>query len=309
MLRLMYLGWGLGCQMCRSVAVNGNASYWGVTMLFSGRNRAKGLCVLECCHVLALFVVSCAMHGAEIIHFEGVGAQADLDAEAFFEDDSLTWSAEARIGGASTFELNIHKVVPYTPDPTADTVWSDEQVFAWSVDYMDSGDANPEPDRFVFTVDPDNNPATANSIVLTKDNVVLRGDDGKANNAVWVRSRAVTGSTTTAASTTVADMVLESGSTSLVLGDDAIAAVTQTNSGYRDNLILHNLPFDLMEGFTMTGTGQFAWDGTKPAQSQLAFQVKFGTIPEPSTGLFLASVCMIAVLRRSRHCRTTVDHG
>jgi len=181
------------------------------------------------------------------------------------------FAGEGRIGdlgGAMTFEADVG---PSTASP------ADTAQFAWS-----NGDTH----SFTFSYDD------------VSDEVRLTINGGAADVAfttsatsfdtLWIRTRAL----------------LSLSSVSLTgqsLDGDAVPNVTA--SGPNGLSILEIRGADLQDGFSLTGTTSLAWDaGNMPSQSELAFQLKVGTVvPEPTTGLLLAAgLAGLALAGRSR---------
>lgn len=227
-------------------------------------------------------------------HFSGSTNQADVDANnRFLTNSAFSWAAEGRGGnnsaGGGDYEHDIHIIDPFSVTVNAQGGWTSGQTFGWRIDYTDS-DSDTVPDRFVYSFDPDNDPGTSNSISLTQNGVALKDDFGNWNDAIWVRARAGTTASTNSSSVTLDNMQLTQGTTTLTLTDSASATVNSPGSSFRDNLIVHGIPLSFSEGFTLSGTGAMAWDGTFPTSSNLAYQIKFATIPEfEATGVVMAA--------------------
>lgn len=156
--------------------------------------------------------------------------------------------AEGRIGdrgGAATFELDLGNT---TAAPVV------QHQYNWV-----SGQAEP----FTLTYDPVTNTLT---LVLGGHTLAYNPAEnlgyglGTAEMAVRGRSNAT--------STVIVDNLVLNGS---VIGDNMSAA-----SGSLDVLMLDGASF--AAGFTLTGLATLSWTGATPTQSNLAFQIKLGTV-------------------------------
>ncbi len=156
--------------------------------------------------------------------------------------------AEGRIGdrgGAATFELDLGNT---TAAPVV------QKQYNWV-----SGQAEP----FTLTYDPVTNTLT----------FVLGGQTLGYNPAenlgygLGIAEMAVRGRSTATSSVTLTD---------LVLNGTAVADNMSASAGSLDVLMLDGASFT--GGFTLAGTATLNWTGGAPTQSNLAFQIKIGTV-------------------------------
>lgn len=190
----------------------------------------------------ALFVVSPSI--ASALTTEHIAT----DAELLTIIQSIAFVAEGRIGGASTFELDLG---PDTGAPavTRNYGWVSSQVEPFSIVY-DQG---------------------ASLVTFTLGGQVLQYAPLIAFEEVFVRARATEPGTTVSVSNLVLDGV--------PVGD----GVSATGDGLD---ILRISGGVLVDGFTLTGDAVLAWVGAPPTQSRLAFQIKVGSpapVPVEST--------------------------
>jgi len=157
-------------------------------------------------------------------------------------EDELAFTAEGRIGGASTFELDLGRTTA-APAQTAEYGWQ-------------SGVLEP------FTVSYD---AGTNTAVFSLGGVVLSYEPDRYFNEIFVRTRAVDDGS----AATVSDIVLEG---------EAVADLSQaTGPGATD--VLRISGGDLYDGFEFNAVAVLEWVEPAPTQSRLAFQVKVGAVP------------------------------
>ena len=193
----------------------------------------------------------------------------DLDANAAIDVEAFV--AEGRIGNAATngtFELDLG---PSTAAP-ADTdqfAWGDGITYDFSITY-DAGT-----DLVTFTFD------TGDILGTQTMQYTLAGDEVFTD--VFIRTRTQDGATAT-----VSNIVIDG----MAAGEDS----SVTGSGVE---IVQISGANLMDGFTMTGSAMFDWDGSPPINSQLAFQMKFATaVPAPGALALLACTGLAGTRRR-----------
>ncbi|MCG9899359.1 MAG: PKD domain-containing protein, partial [Hydrotalea sp.] len=183
-------------------------------------------------------------------------------AEALFS--RLDFSAEARIGGASTYELDIHRIQPFTVfSPTQEFAWQNGVAVPFTVTYNPSAIGN---NKFIFTV---GSGASTRTLQIDPANPPSGSAFPTDFNGIWFFTR---GSST--GNSLISDLTLNGESLSNI-------DVTNTSS----NLVLRG--YTISQGFNLTGKITYSWTGTMPTQSNLNFNVKLGKLngnPAPICG-------------------------
>jgi hypothetical protein len=191
---------------------------------------------------------------------EHIGSDAELNGLL----DEVSFVAEGRIGdlgGNATFELDLGQDTG-APADQANLPWVNGQMYAFSIFY-DQG---------------------TNTVEYSLSGETLVYQPAGAFTDIFVRTRAVHEST----SVSVTDLMLDG----MAIGDSSIAIGAGLD-------ILRISGADLMDGFTLTGNAMLSWTGQAPSQSQLAYQIKFGTvIPGPGAMAVFAGFAVVGLGRR-----------
>jgi hypothetical protein len=179
----------------------------------------------------------------------------------------LLFAAEGRIGGASTYELDIHRVSPFAVfPPTQNFAWVNGRPTSFTVTYTPTATGI---NRFVFVMgtgegqqtlrlDPQNPPSGA---------AFTQPADG-----FYIFTRATNTNINYTASIRVGDLVLNGQPV------DAQAFVPLGGPAETDNLIIRTP--GLSAGFILTGSVTMSWVGTTPTQSNINFGVKLGKLTQ-----------------------------
>ncbi len=183
-------------------------------------------------------------------------------AEALFS--RLDFSAEARIGGASTYELDIHRIQPFTVfNPTQEFNWQNGVAVPFTVTYNPSAVGN---NKFIFTV---GSGASTRTLQFDPTNPPSGSAFPTDFNGIWFFTRG-----SSAGNSLISNLTLNGENLSNI-------DVTNTSS----NLVLRG--YNVSQGFTLTGNITYSWTGNMPTQSNLNFNVKLGKLngnPAPICG-------------------------
>ena len=173
--------------------------------------------------------------------------------------NGLYFSAEGRGGNNTlngTFELDIHKVSPYTILNDKQYVWPNNQNVPFTITYNPNAVGN---NKFVYTV---------GQVGVGSGQQILQFDPLAAGfpndvNAIWFYSR-------TPANTTlmVSDLVINGTPFNNNLGAQNPAQTVFTNEVFSGT--------SLENGFTIAGNVRFAWTGNIPSNSNMIFNFKIG---------------------------------
>jgi hypothetical protein len=240
-----------------------------------------------------------------------------LNTDQAFKDlnPDLLFVAEGRIGGNTTYELDLHDDTNgFSVQTQADTS---------NGDYWQNGEAS----LFSLDYDADTHQVTYNVAgqTLSYDysdkftqgvtDIFVRTRANDANTKAEVRNLSLTdasGTTYDIDGTSEIECTLSPRCTTWRIGDNG--TVEDVEGGVQYLRIS-----DFLGSFSLTGESLFSWMGDAPTQSKLAYQVKVGSVegsssasssdlesvPEPATllGLALAGGAM-ATLKRDRRRET-----
>jgi hypothetical protein len=234
-----------------------------------------------------------------------------LETDQAFKDLNvdLLFVAEGRIGGSTTYELDLH-------DDTGSTNFAvQQQQELTSSNYWQSGRV----DAFTLAYD-----ALTKIVTYKVGNKTLAYDyTSKFTQGVtdiFVRTRA----NNTNSSMTVKDLLLkdasgtksiaETSSVSCTLSPNCTTWYKDANGNIFENVkggVQYLRIGDVSGSFSLTGNSIMSWTGKTPTQSNLAYQIKVGTtdewknqqsVPEPSAtlGLTLGAIALGLKTRRRR---------
>ncbi len=164
---------------------------------------------------------------------------------AAMPDGNIAFVAEGRIANnalSGDHEINIH-TAPYVVQSQGDRVWANNGVPVPFIIYWDGNTLS-------FTVDGQTiTYATTNNNVT---DVMIRTSATRPDTGIMVNNLSLNG----------------------YINGNSVADGDETG---RDILWLKN--FDLSTPFTLAGQSIMYWEGTSPSGSNLAYQVKFGSVP------------------------------
>jgi hypothetical protein len=259
--------------------------------------------------LIGLFVVTLGILSAPT-HAKAISLSY-LETDQAFKDLNvdLLFVAEGRIGGSTTYELDLH-------DDTGSTNFAvQQQQELTSSNYWQSGRV----DAFTLAYD-----ALTKIVTYKVGNKTLTYDyTSKFTQGVtdiFVRTRA----NNTNSSMTVKDLLLkdasgtksiaETSSVSCTLSPNCTTWYKDANGNIFEDVkggVQYLRIGDVSGSFSLTGNSIMSWTGKTPTQSNLAYQIKVGTtddwknqqsVPEPSAtlGLTLGAIALGLKTRRRR---------
>ncbi|GAB4410803.1 MAG: hypothetical protein OHK0039_15450 [Bacteroidia bacterium] len=196
---------------------------------------------------------------AGIVHTEHYDVIADAQAQFA----RMHVAAEGRIGGAPTYEMDIHRVSPFSVFNQSEFPWVNGQAEPFSITYDPQATGS---DRYVFEM----GNGVAQFILKLDPLAPTSGAPFVLDfDAIWIFARA----TQSSGGAIVLDNLVLNGS---ALGDGV--NLPAASSPDFDNLLIKGE--DLYNGFTFTGTVTMSWTGARPTQSNINFGVKLGKLKD-----------------------------
>lgn len=203
---------------------------------------------------------------------------ADEKFNAIFDDDAFV--AEGRIGGKTTYELDIHTV---NTDGTFNVPQSQQKEFTWE---------NGVAQAFSLIYD-----KISNKVTYSVGQETITYTASNPFTDLFIRTAAVVANTSTKVDNLKLNNVAIAGSSF------AEKTANATENAY-DYLRIRGVS----DSFTLTGLSTFVWTGSAPTQSRLAYQIKAVTttdstsVPEPSAtlGLTLAAIALALKTKRQK---------
>jgi len=201
---------------------------------------------------------------------------ADEKFNAIFNDDAFV--AEGRIGGNTTYELDIHTV---NTDGSFNVPQSRE--FTWK---------NGVAQAFSLIYD-----KISKKVTYSVGQQTISYTNSNPFTDLFIRTAAVVAN----ASTKVDNLKLNNVA---IAGSSFAEKTANTTENAYDYLRIRGVS----DSFTLTGLSTFVWTGTAPTQSKLAYQIKAVTttdstsVPEPSAtlGLTLGAIALALKTRRQK---------
>lgn len=177
--------------------------------------------------------------------------------------DFLHFAAEGRIGGVTTYEMDIHRVSPFVVFNQQQFVWPNGTDVPFTIVYDPAASGD---NRFVFTLStgPTQKVLKLDPLNPVSGTPFVRNFDG-----IWIFTRATNG---TGGSIEIDNLVLNG----TPVDDSARVAANQAQDF--DNLMIKGAA--LYNGFTLTGTANMAWINAMPTQSNINFGVKLGKLKD-----------------------------
>jgi SdrD B-like domain len=173
--------------------------------------------------------------------------------------ERLDMSSELRIGGAASYEMDLHRISPFTVfAPQRDFAWANGVTQPFSVTYNPAAVGT---NKFVFTYG-----SGAGLQTLGMDPAAPPSGaafDMTTLNSIWLYNKVSVG---TAGSVKVNNLVLN--------GSAVADSCLVNNTIEEDNLLMRG--YNLSGGFTLTGNVKMSWTGVQPANSAMSLGIKMG---------------------------------
>jgi trimeric autotransporter adhesin len=173
--------------------------------------------------------------------------------------ERLDMSSELRIGGAASYEMDLHRISPFTVfAPQRDFVWANGVTQPFSVTYNPAAVGT---NKFVFTYG-----SGAGLQTLGMDPAAPPSGaafDMTTLNSIWLYNKVSVG---TAGSVKVNNLVLN--------GSAVADSCLVNNTIEEDNLLMRG--YNLSGGFTLTGNVKMSWTGAQPSNSAMSLGIKMG---------------------------------
>ncbi len=258
----------------------------GMIILMSSRS-GNSASVLRVLIPLAGVLVAMTLGAgtASAVTVTGYDESELFDTNAFLPEDAIAFTAEGRIGGASTFELGLKRLTSQPGGAQAEFDWPDLEPVPFSLSY--SASAN----EATYVVGEGSEAVT---LAFTPD---------RPFNDILVRASALH----EGQSSLVDELVLQVGGQTIGIVEAAFSEGPRPGGFFEAGVVtIEDVGFQdfVLEGRSIFGlTG----DSSLDRQSRIAYQIKVGKelepIPEPTTVALALVVGAIGIRRRRRRSR------